>query len=109
MVKLAASKGDTIWVSGRQDLGVDQYNSISVSICFLGNYWLEVEGIFVKGPGISRELLEFQNYSTARNCSLCLKHFLSIKKMLESRPEDALVKLVKLVNVVKLVKPWRLY
>ena len=30
-------------------------------------------------------------------------------KMLESRPEDALVKLVKLVNVVKLVKPWRLY
>ena len=29
--------------------------------------------------------------------------------MLESRPEDALVKLVKLVNVVKLVKPWRLY
>ena len=31
------------------------------------------------------------------------------KKMLESRPEDALVKLVKLVNVVKLVKPWRLY
>ena len=31
------------------------------------------------------------------------------KKMLESRPEDALVKLVKLVNLVKLVKPWRLY
>ena len=33
----------------------------------------------------------------------------TIKKMLESRPEDALVKLVKLVNLVKLVKPWRLY
>ena len=33
----------------------------------------------------------------------------TVKKMLESRPEDALVKLVKLVNVVKLVKPWRLY
>ena len=36
----------------------------------------------------------------------------SIKKMLESRPEDALVKFVKLVNLVKLVKlvkPWRLY
>ena len=31
------------------------------------------------------------------------------KKMLESRPEDALVKLVKLVNIVKLVKQWRLY
>ena len=34
------------------------------------------------------------------------------QKMLESRPEDALVKLVKLVNFVKLVKhvkPWRLY
>ena len=31
------------------------------------------------------------------------------KKMLQSRPEDALVKLVKLVNLVKLVKPWRLY
>ena len=30
-------------------------------------------------------------------------------KMLESRPEDALVKLVKLVNIVKLVKQWRLY
>ena len=33
----------------------------------------------------------------------------TIKKMLESRPEDALVKLVKLVNLVKLVKQWRLY
>ena len=33
----------------------------------------------------------------------------NVKKMLESRPEDALVKLVKLVNLVKLVKPWRLY
>ena len=33
----------------------------------------------------------------------------ALKKMLESRPEDALVKLVKLVNLVKLVKPWRLY
>ena len=33
----------------------------------------------------------------------------SIEKMLESRPEDALVKLVKLVNIVKLVKQWRLY
>ena len=31
------------------------------------------------------------------------------EKMLESRPEDAVVKLVKLVNVVKLGKPWRLY
>ena len=31
------------------------------------------------------------------------------KKMLESRPEDALVKLVKLLNIVKLVKLWRLY
>ena len=29
--------------------------------------------------------------------------------MLESRPEDALVKLVKLINLVKLVKPFRLY
>ena len=37
---------------------------------------------------------------------------LSIQKMLESRPEDAVVKLVnliKLANPVKLVKPWRLY
>ena len=31
------------------------------------------------------------------------------EKMLESRPDDALVKLVKLVNLVKLVKLWRLY
>ena len=30
-------------------------------------------------------------------------------KMLESRPEDALAKLVKIVTLVKLVKPWRLY
>ena len=33
----------------------------------------------------------------------------SVEKMLESRLEDALVKLVKHVNLVKLVKPWRLY
>ena len=33
----------------------------------------------------------------------------SCQKMLESRPEDAQVKLVKLVNLVKLVKSWRLY
>ena len=37
------------------------------------------------------------------------EHQAKIKKMLESRPEDALVKLVKLVNIVKLVKQWRLY
>ena len=38
-----------------------------------------------------------------------LENFGTFRKMLESRPEDALVKLVKLVNIVKLVKQWRLY
>ena len=32
---------------------------------FMGNFWLGPEGIFVKGRGISQELLESQNYSTA--------------------------------------------
>ena len=35
--------------------------------------------------------------------NLVFQYFESSKKMLESRPEDALVKLVKLVNFVKLV------
>ena len=45
------------------------------------------------------------------NIRVFRKNTFSTKKMLESRPEDALVKLVKLVNLVnlvKLVKPWRL-
>ena len=40
---------------------------------------------------------------------LKMYYLITLVKMLESRPEDAPVKLVKLVNLVKLVKPWRLY
>ena len=37
----------------------------NTTMCFMGNFWLGPEGIFVKGRGISQELLESQNYSTA--------------------------------------------
>ena len=70
------------------------------------------DNIFGEGPTPSHSAMAGErDMQQVKNLQATLERG-STKKMLESRPEDALVKLVKLVNfvkLVKLVKPWRLY
>ena len=56
--------------------------------------------------------LQSSTTSSAIECNAIMQHCWhckAIKKMLQSRPEDALVKLVKLVKLYRLWRPWRLW